>query len=88
MRISRDCHRCSFQVSDRELCSDDSMRLSTRAKDAGVSVELEVWKGMQHCWHLFDRYVPEANAALEQIAEFVTKALQNPRHREEYKKVA
>lgn len=60
-----------IQVGDSECIRDDVVAFAEKAKAAGVDVELEVWDGMIHLWHNFS-YLPEAQQALERIADFVT----------------
>jgi len=51
---------------------DDSRRAAAAARAAGVPTELHVWPGMPHVFPLF-QFLPEARAALGQIAEFVLR---------------
>jgi acetyl esterase/lipase len=65
----------SIQVGDREILLSDAVRLAERARKDGVDVELEVWDGMWHVWHLFSRYVPEAQRAIDKIGVFICRHL-------------
>ena len=50
-----------IQVGDNETLRDDSIRFGEKAKAAGVDVQLQVWKGMFHCfpcWHRCFRRPP------------------------------
>ncbi len=67
-----------LQVSDAEVLYDDVQRFAAKARAAGVSVEVEVFAGLVHWWHLFWRWVPEAAQALDQVAAFVAGAWQQP----------
>jgi acetyl esterase/lipase len=59
------------QVGDAELLLDDSTRLASRARDAGVDVTLEVWEEMFHVWHAFAELLPEGMRACERIAAWL-----------------
>lgn len=65
-----------IQVGDREILLSDAIRLAERARKDGVDAELEVWDGMWHVWHLFARYVPEAQRAIYNIGAFIRKHLE------------
>jgi acetyl esterase/lipase len=60
-----------IQVGDHELLLSDSQRMHERATQAGVDSTLEVYPELWHVWHAFAPTLPEANAALAQIGEFV-----------------
>ena len=60
-----------LQVGGIEVLLDDSTALKSRAKEAGVSVEMEVWDDMPHVWHHFAPILPEARKAIGKIGEFV-----------------
>jgi|TARA_B100000809_G_scaffold228805_1_gene242040 acetyl esterase/lipase len=60
-----------LQVGSIEVLLDDSTMLKTRAKEAGVSVEMEVWDDMPHVWHHYAPILPEARKAIGKIGEFV-----------------
>ena len=49
--------------------------LEGRARQDGVDAELEIWEGMWHVWHLFARYVPEGQRAIDKIGAFTRKHL-------------
>jgi acetyl esterase/lipase len=58
-----------FQVGDTEILRDDSVRVAEKARAAGVSAEVEIWKGVPHVWHAL-AFLPEAERALSRIGEF------------------
>jgi acetyl esterase/lipase len=59
-------------VGTRELLLDDSNLLTERATAAGVEVTLEIADEMIHIWPVLGAgVVPEAEHAIERIAEFV-----------------
>ncbi|MCH8801434.1 MAG: alpha/beta hydrolase [Chloroflexi bacterium] len=60
-----------LQVGGIEVLLDDSTMLKSRAKEAGVPVEMEVWDDMPHVWHHFAPILPEARKAIARIGEFV-----------------
>jgi len=64
-----------IQVGDREILLSDAIRLTECARKDGVDAELEVWDGMWHVWHLFARYVPEGQRAIDKIGAFIRKYL-------------
>lgn len=75
-----------IQVGSEEILFDDSARLEERMKQAGVTVQLEVWEGMWHVFHEFAPYVPEAQQAIERIGRFVRQTLGLPEHPQGEKK--
>ena len=63
-----------IHVGGDEILRDDSVRLAKQAQAAGVEAKLEIWDGMWHVFHGTAAWgVPEAQAALDQIGEFVRK---------------
>ena len=57
-----------------EILRDDSVRLAEQARAAGVEAEIEIWEGMWHVFHSATAFgVPESQAALDKIGEFVRK---------------
>jgi acetyl esterase/lipase len=61
-----------FQTGDTEVLRDDSVRVAARAREAGVSVRLEIFPLAPHAWHQLGTWLPETRAALRQIAQFAT----------------
>jgi uncharacterized repeat protein (TIGR03833 family) len=64
-----------IQVGDHEVLLSDSTRLTEQAQAAGVDVTLEVWSEMWHVWHGWTATLPEGQAALERIGEYVRQTL-------------
>ncbi len=64
-----------IHVGDAEVLLDDSTRLAAKAEQAGVDVTLEVWPEMVHVWHASAGYVPESDAAIVGIADFLRAKL-------------
>jgi len=60
-----------IQVGDDEVLLDDSIRLADASSKAGVRVTLQVWPGMWHVWQVLAGWMPEANRAISQIAQFI-----------------
>ncbi len=60
-----------IQVGEQEILLSDSLRLATRARAAGVSVELELGKDLWHVWQFFGPALPDANEAIDRIGAFV-----------------
>lgn len=59
------------QTGSDELLLDDAIRLTKLATEAGVNVQIEVWKGMWHVFQSSADKIPEANRAIRRIASFI-----------------
>ncbi|WP_411891059.1 alpha/beta hydrolase [Yoonia sp. SDW83-1] len=57
-----------IQVGGGEALLDDARRMADVLGDAAL---LRVWDDVPHVWQMFDGYIPEAGAALREIADFV-----------------
>jgi acetyl esterase/lipase len=53
-----------------EMLKDDASRLGDRAADAGTSVSVEIYDGMQHVFQA-NPYVPEARVSLQRLGQFI-----------------
>jgi acetyl esterase/lipase len=62
-----------IHVGDHEVLLDDSTRLAAKAKAAGVDTTLSIYPEMPHVWHAFAPFLPEANAAIDEIGAWVRK---------------
>jgi len=62
-----------IQVGTSEILLDDAKRLATKARQAGVEVELEIWDEMPHVWQACGPYLPESRKAIASIAEYINK---------------
>jgi monoterpene epsilon-lactone hydrolase len=62
-----------IQVGDHEMLLSDATRLAERAQAAGVEVILEIWPEMWHVWHGWAASLPEGQAALARIGEYVRR---------------
>ena len=60
-----------IQVGSEEMLLDDSRKLAEVARNAGVNVTIEVWKGMFHVWQLMWFFMPEAKQAMHEIKKFI-----------------
>ncbi len=60
-----------IQVGAEEALRDDATRIADVLRTAGGSVELRLWPGAPHVWHLLDGWVPEARAGLREVAGFI-----------------
>ena len=59
------------QVGTAEILLAESRALAERAKQFGISLELEEWPDMVHVWHVFAGRVPEATEAVERLGAFL-----------------
>ena len=59
-----------FQVGSTEILLDDSRRCVERARAAGVSAEVEVWRQMPHGWQAMP-FLPESDRAIERMGDFI-----------------
>lgn len=60
-----------IMVGSTEVLRDDALRLTERARAAGVPVVYEEWGSMPHVFPLFAFWMPEARRAYRHIARFV-----------------
>ena len=60
-----------IQVGSDEILLGDSILLAEKAKADGVQVELKIWDGMFHVWHVLGDLIPESKMAFEEIGQFV-----------------
>ena len=63
-----------IHVGTNEVLLDDSRQLATRMDACGVEVDIDIYEGMWHVWHMFD--IPEARAAMRKIQWFVDTQLE------------
>ena len=62
-----------LQVGDAEILLSDTTRVAEKARTAGVDVVEEVWDEMFHVWHAFAPMLPEGQAAVDRIGEFINQ---------------
>ena len=60
-----------IQVGTEEILLDDSRRMAAVLRAAGGQVSLTEWPGCPHVWQILDGYLPEARAALREVAGFL-----------------
>lgn len=58
-------------ASEAEILLDDARRYVNKATAAGSEATLETWPHVVHVWHIFARFLPEAQEAFEHIARFL-----------------
>jgi epsilon-lactone hydrolase len=63
-----------IQVGDTELLLDDSTRVATKARAAGVDVEVQIWRNVPHIFQIWTPFMPEAREALSRAAAFIEAA--------------
>jgi len=63
-----------IHVGADETLRDDSTELATRARAAGVRVELTLWPVVPHVWQLFHQFVPEGRQSLAAASAFLSQA--------------
>jgi acetyl esterase/lipase len=68
-------------VGGDEALLDDSVRLARRAGIAGVDVTLRIGAGMQHTYPVYAGFMPEADAAVDEIGAFVRSRLSQSTNR-------
>lgn len=51
---------------------DDSLHLAAQARKAGIEVRLEVAPEMIHVWHAFYQMLPEGEAAIVNIGDYLS----------------
>jgi epsilon-lactone hydrolase len=61
-----------IQVGSIEILLSDAQLLTAKARQAGVEVQLKIWKGMWHVWQISDR-LTEAKQAVKEIGNFIQK---------------
>ena len=59
------------QASEAEMLFDDARRYVAKAQAAGSPVVIQHWPFMVHVWQVFTPQLPEADAAYDNIAEFL-----------------
>jgi epsilon-lactone hydrolase len=67
-----------MQVGSHEVFLDDSVRIATKLRAAGVPVLLDVWDRLPHVWQIYAAVLPEGQAAIEDIGRFTRSHLRDP----------
>ncbi len=60
-----------IHIDKSEVLYGDAVALVKKAKSAGVEAELYEEQGLWHVWHIFARFVPEAQKAIDNTAKFI-----------------
>lgn len=60
-----------IHVGSEEVLYSDAERLAQRAVEQGVSARLRVYEGLWHEFHVHAPLLPEANAAIAELGEFL-----------------
>lgn len=60
-----------IQVGEREMLHSDAERFAAKLAAVGVPVQLEVWPGMVHVWHLHHSRLAKAREALARLGAFL-----------------
>jgi acetyl esterase/lipase len=58
-------------VSADETLLDDTVRLASAARSAGVEITMEMWPGMIHDWPMFAAQIPEGQQTIERIGDVI-----------------
>ncbi len=62
-----------LHIDKSEMLYGDAVAVIKKAKAAGVDAELYEEKDLWHVWHIFARYVPEAQKAVDHIGKFILR---------------
>lgn len=62
-----------IHAGSRETLLDDALRLAERARQAGVEVELDIWDGQIHVFHIFASRLDEGEEAIRDIGDFIRR---------------
>jgi len=62
-----------LHVGEDEVLRDDAVRLASKAREAGVRVDLAVWPVVSHVWQMVWR-LPEARRSVDAAARFLREA--------------
>jgi acetyl esterase/lipase len=73
-----------IQVGSAEVLLDDSVRLAARAAEADVAVQLQVWPGAPHGWHIFAHQLSEGRDAIAAASAFLDGCLEKPRSKQRF----
>ncbi|UZE95278.1 alpha/beta hydrolase [Alkalimarinus alittae] len=58
-------------VAESELLLSDARRMTQKAKQAGVSADLEAFRNVWHIWHTHAGFMPESKHALKKMGAFI-----------------
>ncbi|WP_250657219.1 alpha/beta hydrolase [Alkalimarinus coralli] len=60
-------------AADDEILLSDAVRVTDKAKDAGVDASLEVYRHVWHIWHAHAGVMPESKQAMEKMGHFIQR---------------
>ena len=60
-----------IHYSSTEALRDDALRMAACLIAAGSDVTVKAWSKAPHARHILDGWVPEARAALQDVARFI-----------------
>ncbi|NND40269.1 MAG: alpha/beta hydrolase fold domain-containing protein [Pseudomonadales bacterium] len=60
-----------IHASDSEILFSDAIRYTNKARRDGSAVRLQIWRGMQHDWHVFADNLLATEQAWQELADFV-----------------
>ena len=63
-------------VGDSEILLDDTLRMAERLRQCGVDVSCDVAQDLPHVWPLCQGLLPEADASLAQISDWIVARLE------------
>ncbi len=66
---------CLIHVSATEILEDDAHLLAAALRRDGVDVLLKTWENASHGWHMHHGTLPEADAAITDIGDFLNRVL-------------
>lgn len=64
-----------IHVGAPEILRDDSTRLATRLREAGVQAWCDVYPRMPHVWHRLGPLLPETKRSIKEIGDFLREML-------------
>ena len=60
-----------IHASSNEMLLGEAMRYTNKARAAGSSVTLQIWKNQIHDWHLFNMHSGSAEKAWSEVSKFI-----------------
>lgn len=66
-----------FQASESEILRDDTLRMARRLLDMGAQVRTDLWPDTPHVWQLFRGWLPEADDAIDRVADFAAECVRS-----------
>ncbi|BDS11296.1 alpha/beta hydrolase [Aureispira anguillae] len=77
-----------IQVGTEEILLSDSVRFAAFAAMKDSVVTLKIEEGMPHVWHFFWQYIPEAKAAIRNIAGYLDEQIKADEEINEWQSLA